>query len=66
MTFPHTNYPKGKRVRIVLRDGSVIIDKYIEKTGKFIITENHRLRGRDIKAMSDYKERHNGNHEETR
>jgi hypothetical protein len=36
----------------VLRDGTVIVDKFIERTGKFVILQNHKLSGRDIKAFS--------------
>lgn len=59
MRTPHTSVRKGKRVRIVLKDGTIIIDKFKERTGKFVIigdeTHNNPIRAGDIKSFGIYK-----------
>lgn len=55
MTTPHTSCRKGLRVRVVLRDGTVIVDRFVERTGQYVVLENHRLRGRAIKTFGIYK-----------
>lgn len=49
MKTPHTSCARGTRVRVVLRTGEVIVAKFLERTGKFVLLEGHRLRGGDIK-----------------
>lgn len=51
----HTSTVPGRRVRVILKNGKTIIDRFKERTGQFVVLENHRLKGRDIRAMSDYK-----------
>jgi hypothetical protein len=46
---------RGTRVRVVLRSGEVIIDRFVERTGKFIVLSGHRLRGGEVKAFSIYR-----------
>lgn len=45
---PHTSTQPGKRVRLVLRDGTSIESKFRERTGQFVVLESGRYRGRDI------------------
>ncbi len=52
---PHTTFRRGKRVIVKLRNGDYIIDKFVERTGKFIILENHMLKPIDILSMGIYK-----------
>lgn len=52
MKTPHTSCRKGTTVWIKLRDGTVIVDKFVERTGKFVITENHKLKSKVIRAFS--------------
>ena len=52
MKTPHTSAPRGKRIRVVLRNGDVISDRFVERTGKFIVPEGMKLRGSDIKSLS--------------
>lgn len=40
---PHTACRRGKWVRLTLRDGRVVVDKFVERTPKFIVLENHRF-----------------------
>jgi hypothetical protein len=48
---PHTSCRRGKKVRIVLRDGTELITTFIERTGQFVVTEAGRIRGRDMKSF---------------
>lgn len=36
MGAPHTGAPRGKRVRVVLRDGTVFIDKFWERDHRHV------------------------------
>jgi hypothetical protein len=36
---PHTGTYKGKRVKVILRDGTRIIDKFLRRTDRFIFLE---------------------------
>ncbi|WP_250533512.1 hypothetical protein [Caballeronia sp. AZ10_KS36] len=51
MKTPHTSCARGTRVRVVLRSGEVIVAKFVERTGKFVLLEGHRLRGADIRTF---------------
>lgn len=55
MKTPHTSCMRGTRVRVVLRSGDVIIDRFVERTGKFIVLAGHRLRGGDVKTFGIYR-----------
>jgi hypothetical protein len=55
MKTPHTSCARGTRVRVVLRSGDVIIDRFVERTGKFIVLAGHRLRGGDVKTFGIYR-----------
>ena len=65
MKAPHTSAPRGKRLRIVMRDGTIIVDHFIERTGQFVVTEHHRLRGRDIKSFTIQRGNHRPAHTRT-
>lgn len=45
---PHTSTNPGKRVRLVLRDGTQAEGRFKERTGQFIVLEEGRFRGRDV------------------
>jgi len=52
MRQPHTSCRRGTTVRIVLRTGEIIEDKFLERTGKFIILEKYgRLKPADIRTF---------------
>lgn len=57
MKTPHTSCARGTRVRVVLRNGDVIIAKFLERTGKFLVLEGYRLRGGDVKTFGINRER---------
>lgn len=52
MKTPHTSCMRGKRVRIVLRDGTVLRGKFLERTHLHVVLEGFRVRAREIKAFS--------------
>lgn len=58
--FPHTHFARGKRIKIVLRDGTIIIDKFVERRERFIITENHRVSTKGLKSVGYFKNRQEG------
>lgn len=45
---PHSSTHPGKRVRVVLRDGSEAEGKFIERTAKFVVLDVGKYRMRDI------------------
>lgn len=52
----HTATFKGKRVRIILRDGTIIVDRFIERTSsKWVVLETRRIHVRDIRAFAPYR-----------
>lgn len=48
----HTSCQKGKRVFIRLRNGEEFVEKFVEKKGRFIFTENHKVRTCDVSIFS--------------
>ena len=52
----HSSAPKGKRVRIVLRSGEIIVAKFISSTDRFIEVEGRTIAARDIRTFSINKE----------
>jgi hypothetical protein len=52
MRIPHTATHRGKRVKIVLRDGTEIVDRFIDRTDKWVVLkENGRVNKSDIRAF---------------
>lgn len=52
---PHTSCRKGKRVRAVLRNGTVLEGLFVERTGKFIVVnvdgKDMNIQGRNLKQF---------------
>ena len=55
MRTPHTATTKGKRVKIKLYTGEVIISKFLGKVSKFVITESGKIPTNQIKSFNIYK-----------
>lgn len=56
MKTPHTGTHRGTRVLIRLKDGERIVDKFHERTKKYVMLESGRqLLRRDIKSFAIYK-----------
>jgi hypothetical protein len=52
----HTSTYKGKKILIILKDGTKIIDRFKDKKSGTIITENHgKIKTSLVKAMTIYK-----------
>jgi len=41
MRTPHTSAKKGKRVFIILRDGTRIVDKFLDHKSGYVLLEKH-------------------------
>lgn len=53
---PHTITQRGKWCRVKLKDGTVFLDQFVERTaGKRVIFTEHSVPAGDIQSMSDYK-----------
>jgi len=53
MRTPHTSTNKGKRVLVILRDGTKFVDKFMDKKGGFIYFEEHdRVRIDEVRAFT--------------
>ncbi len=53
----HTHFYRGKKVRAVLRDGTVIVGKFVERTRAHIIIDNCKILTRTLKSVGFAKER---------
>lgn len=49
--FPHTHYPKGKRVFVKLRDGSRVVDKFVQRRQRAVILETCSIATKHIAGM---------------
>lgn len=59
MRTPHSSCKKGKKVRLILRNGNQIISKFIEKKGDFVVLESGKYSMVHIRAFSIYKPHYN-------
>lgn len=55
MRTPHTVVRRGKRVKVVLKDGTVFIDVFVEGKGKWRYFKNHKILHGDIRSFTIYK-----------
>lgn len=52
----HSSCRRGKRVRVVLKDGTVIIDKFVDSTDRYVLLEQHgRVRKAAMKSFTILK-----------
>jgi hypothetical protein len=51
----HTTVPRGKRVRVVLKDGSEFVDKFIERRPHDLVFEGRTVPARDIQSLTIYR-----------
>ncbi len=51
----HTTAAKGKRVMVILKDGSRFVDKFIESKSKQYLFKGRKVAARDIRSMSIYR-----------
>jgi hypothetical protein len=56
MRTPHTSTFKGKTVHIILRDGTTVVDKFLDKKSGTIILENYgKLPVSQVRSFSPRK-----------
>jgi hypothetical protein len=51
----HTNFKKGKCLRIVLRNGLVVVAKFLESHERFIVVDSGKYLKSDLKSVSIFK-----------
>lgn len=50
-TPKHTAAYKRSRMMVVMKDDSVIIDRFLDRDRKYIFLEKHKIRKRDVKQF---------------
>ena len=55
MRTPHTAAKKGKRVKVVLKNGEEFVDKFIDRKSRYVTFENRKVLKGDIKSFAVFK-----------
>jgi hypothetical protein len=55
--FRHTSCPRGKKVLLILHDGTRIVGKFHDRTQTHVELEGRRVAKRDIRTFSLYNAR---------
>ncbi len=55
MRTPHTSFKQGTKIRIILRDGKMIVTKFLDKKSGKMITTDGEINIADIRSCSFYK-----------
>ena len=56
MRTPHTATHRGKQVKILLRNGEILIDKFVERKSTFIYLEKYGcIRRCDIRSLANLR-----------
>lgn len=58
MKGPHTSTWKGKRVRVVLKGGEVLVGKFVSKQSKYIVIdcgEMTKIRKNELVSFAHYR-----------
>ncbi len=56
MKTPHTSAKQGKRIKVVMKDGTIFIDKYLGKKSTKVMFDNHTVVRGNIKSFTIFKE----------
>lgn len=51
----HHNFRKGQKVYCILKNGAIIIGKYIKSTGHYLELDNYKILWKDIRSSTIYK-----------
>ena len=51
----HHNFKKGQKVYCILRNGSVVIDKYVKSTGHFFFLFNNKISWSELRSSTIYR-----------
>jgi hypothetical protein len=54
--IPHTHFPRGKRVWVILKDGTAFVAKFDETNdhGAVSFLDHKRVRTRDLRSITYY------------
>lgn len=52
----HTSVWRGKRVMLFFHDGHKLVTRFIEKKGKFIVTEAGKFSTQEVYNLAIYKQ----------
>lgn len=55
MKCPHTHFTRGKRVFIILRDGTHVVGKFQDRTSRYVILDTGRYATDQIRSMSFHR-----------
>ncbi len=61
MKMPHTHFDRGQRIRIILRDGTILYRRFVERRGRTIKVASmdtgvhEEIATRFLKVVSPYK-----------
>lgn len=53
----HRGFKLGKKVYVTLKDGTVIVDKFVDSTSKYLKLENNKIFWKDIRCTTINKNR---------
>lgn len=51
----HHNFKKGQKVYCILKNNTIIIDKYNKSTGHYLILDNYKIPWGDLRNSTIYK-----------
>lgn len=51
----HYGFPKGARLLVIMKDGSKLVDKYVETKHATLVLENCSLKYENIRSTTIYK-----------
>jgi hypothetical protein len=57
---PHTSCPRGKRVAVVMKDGTEFESKFMESTGRFVVFDDRKVLPGDIVSFTIAGSRRSG------
>lgn len=51
----HHNFKSGQKIYCILKDNTIIIDKYVETKGNYLILSEHKIAWKDLRSSTIYK-----------
>jgi hypothetical protein len=52
-SYPHTSFPKGKKILIIMKDGTQLTDRYIARHSKHVeFAKIGRIKVTDIRSLT--------------
>lgn len=51
----HYDFPKGVKLLVILKNGSKVIDKYVETKHNILILEKNKIKHENIRSTTIYK-----------